>query len=181
MVLKNCKEVLNDLKKIIAQVDQKEIDKLKKMIYNSERLFFAGTGRSMLMIKGVAMRFMQFGFEVYIVGETNTPSFKQNDLLIAASGSGETKSTILYVKNAKKQGGKTAVLTAAKNSTIAQYSDQIIEIPINKLFLKEEKLNPGGSYFEETILLLGDSLIVNIAAEKNISTEKLFERHANLE
>ncbi len=181
MISNNCKGVLEDLKKIIDQVDEGEIDCLKNIMNKSKRLFFAGTGRSQLMIKAVAMRFMQFGFEVYIVGETNTPSFKQGDLLIAASGSGETKSTILYAENAQKSGGKTALFTADRNSTLAQISDKIIEIPVNKLFSKNDKLLPGGSYFEEAVLILGDSLIVDIAKEKNISTDQLFERHANLE
>ncbi len=181
MILQNSREVLNDLNSITAQIKEEEINNLKNMIDNSKRLFFAGAGRSLLMLKALAMRFMQFGFEVYVVGETNTPSFKQEDLLIAASGSGETKSTILYVQNAKKSGGKTALFTAAENSTLAQISDQIIEIPVNKLFSKKDKLLPGGSYFEEAVLILGDSLIINIAAEKNIETDQLFERHANLE
>lgn len=181
MKLEKMSGVLSDLKFIITKVDENEINSLKNMINNSNRLFFAGTGRSLLMIRAAAMRFMQFGFEVYVVGETNTPSFNQDDLLIAASGSGETKSTILYAQNAKKNGGKTAVITADKNSTLAQISDQIIEIPVSKLFSKKDKLLPGGSYFEEAVLILGDSLIVNIAAEKKISRDKLFERHANLE
>jgi len=181
MFLNNCQGVLKDLKIILDQVDEGEIARLKNIINKSKRLFFAGAGRSKLMVKAVAMRFMQFGFEVYVVGETNTPSFKQDDLLIAASGSGETKSTILYAENAKKSGGKTALFTADRNSTLAQISDQIIEIPVNKFFSKSDKLLPGGSYFEESVLILGDSLIIDIAEEKNISTDKLFERHANLE
>jgi len=181
MVLKKSKEVLTDLGSIVSQIKKDEISNLKNMIYNSKRLFFAGTGRSGLMIKAVAMRFMQFDFEVYVVGETNTPAFKNNDLLIAASGSGETKSTKLYLENAKLNGGKTAVFTADNNSTLAQISDQIIEIPVNKIFSEKEKFLPGGSYFEETVLILGDTLIINIAAEIDLSTDLLFERHANLE
>ena len=173
--------MLTDLNSIVSQVKEAEINDFKNMIYNSKRLFFAGTGRSGLMIKAVAMRFMQFGFEVYVVGETNTPAFKQDDLLIAVSGSGETKSTVLCLGNAKVNGGKTAVFTADSNSTLAQISDQIIEIPVNKIFSEKEKFLPGGSYFEEAVLILGDSLIVEIASERNISNDQLFERHANLE
>ena len=181
MILQNSKDVFKDLDSILSQVKEKELNNFKSMIYDSKRLFFAGTGRSQLMIKAVAMRFMQFGFEVYIVGETNTPSFKRDDLLIAASGSGETKSTLLNVEKAKNCGGKTALFTTDRQSTLAQISDQIIEVPVSKLFSDKDKLLPGGSYFEEAVLILGDLLIVNIASEKNIAPEQLFERHANLE
>lgn len=174
-------QIIEDLKSISAQIDDEEIKKFKELIYQSKRLFFAAAGRSELMLKAVAMRFMQFGFEVYLVGETNTPAFRKDDLLITASGSGETKSTITAVKNAKKIGGKTAAITASRDSTIAKLSDQIIEIPVAEVISKEKSSVPGGSYFEESLLILGDYLIVNIAAEKGIKTEKLFERHANLE
>lgn len=174
-------QIIEDLKSISAQIDDEEIKKFKELIYQSKRLFFAAAGRSELMLKAVAMRFMQFGFEVYLVGETNTPAFRKEDLLIIASGSGETKSTITAVKNAKKIGGKITAITASRDSIIAKLSDQIIEIPVAKVISKKERSVPGGSYFEQALLILGDSLIVDIVSEKNISTDKLFERHANLE
>lgn len=174
-------QVLDDLKIIFSQIKEEEIKGLKNLIYQSERLFFAGTGRSKLMLKAAAMRFMQFGYQVYLIGETNTPAFKEDDLLIAASGSGETKSTILYIENAKKIGGKTAAFTASIDSTVSHLADQVIEIPVNRLISSEKRLIPGGSFFEQALLILGDSLIVSIAEEKGIKTEKLFERHANLE
>jgi 6-phospho-3-hexuloisomerase len=181
MTANRSQQLLEDLKLINSRISEKEIKKLKSLIDQSERLFFAGAGRSKLMLKAVAMRFMQFGFEVYLVGETNTPAFKKADLLIAASGSGETKSTILYAKNAREIGGKIALITASRDSNLAKISDQIIEIPVNKVISEKEMVLPGGSYFEESLLILGDTLIVEIAAEKDINTERLFERHANLE
>lgn len=183
MKVERVSEVLSDLNFIISKVEAEEIDDFKKLIHKAKRIFFAGRGRSLLIAKAIAMRFMQYGFEVYPVGETNTPSFEEEDLLIAVSGSGETETTVLNVKKAKKIGGTTAVLTADRNSTLAEICDQIIEIPVNKMNPKnrEQKLVPGGSYFEEAVLIFGDTLIVNLAEEKDIKMNQLFKRHANLE
>lgn len=181
MILKNSQKLLNDLNLIIPEIYEEEINKLKEMIYNSKRLFFAGAGRSGLMLKSVAMRFMQYGFEVYIVGETNTPSFKPADILITASGSGETETTILYAKKASKIGGKTAVITTNPESTLAQISDQTIKIPVSKLFSEDIKSLPGGSYFEIALLIFGDALALNLAGERESTKENLRVNHANLE
>ena len=35
--------------------------------------------------------------------------------------------------------------------------------------------------FEEAVLLLADSLIVELALEQKIATDRAFEKHANLE
>jgi 6-phospho-3-hexuloisomerase len=181
MLVNKSQQVLEDLKLIFSQLKEKEINEFKDLIYKSERLFFAAAGRSKLMLKAVAMRFMQYGFEIYLVGETNTPAFRENDLLIVASGSGETKSTILFAENAKNIGGRIALITASKNSTLAKISDQIVEIPVNRVISEKEKLLPGGSYFEEALLILGDNLIISIVEQREIKNDKLYQRHANLE
>ncbi|HLV09604.1 MAG TPA: 6-phospho-3-hexuloisomerase [Halanaerobiales bacterium] len=181
-VIENSLRVLGELKNIIAEVKESEIALIKEMVDKADRIFFSGTGRSKLMMKSVAMRFMQFGFEVFVVGETNTPAFKKGDLLIAASGSGNTESTLINVQKAKNNQGKIVLFTTVLDSKIACLADVVIEIPVkNKKSLKSKRLLPDGSYFEESILILGDILIIDIAAEKNIASDILFNLHANLE
>ncbi|TDO85901.1 3-hexulose-6-phosphate isomerase [Halanaerobium saccharolyticum] len=182
-IVENSLKTLEDLKRIISRIEISELDLLKKEIFSAERLFFTGRGRSLLIMKSIAMRFMQFGFEVYLVGETNTPAFRKGDLLLAASASGETEGTLLNVRKAKNKKGRVAAFTGAKKSTLAELADVIVQIPAEN-FEKENKNGgtlPGGSYFETGLLVLGDNLIINLAAGKNIETARLFELHANLE
>lgn len=175
-------ELANTLKK----VDQEQIDRLVNNIKQAERIFVSGAGRSLLMLKGLAMRLMHLGYEVYVVGEVTTPAFLPEDLLIVASASGETSSLINTAKKANKIGGKIISLTVFPESSLAKLSGGVIRIPAYTDKLPESEENrkgilPGGSMFEEAVLLLADSLIVELALEQKVPTDRAFEKHANLE
>ena len=106
--------------------------------------------------------------------------------MIVASASGETTSLINTVTKAGKIGGNVISLTVFPESTLAKLSASIIRIPAYTDKLPESKENqkgilPGGSMFEEAVLLLSDSLIVELAIEQKVSTDRAFEKHANLE
>lgn len=176
------KELASTLKKI----DQSQIDQLVKCIKQAQRIFVSGAGRSLLMLKGLAMRLMHLGYEVYVVGEVTTPAFLPDDLLILASASGETTSLINTASKASKIGGKIISMTVFPESTLGKLSTGVIRIPAYTDKLPESEENqkgilPGGSMFEEAVLLLADSLIVELALEQNVPTDRAFEKHANLE
>jgi 6-phospho-3-hexuloisomerase len=59
---------------------------------------------------------------------------------------------------------------------IPAYTDKRPESETN-----QKGILPGGSMFEEAVLLLADSLIVELALEQKIPTDRAFEKHANLE
>merc|ERR1712093_748806 len=58
------------------------------------------------MAKSFAMRMMHMGFDAYVIGETVTPTFEKDDILIIGSGSGETKSLVMIAEKAKTISGK---------------------------------------------------------------------------
>ncbi len=58
---------------------------------NQKKIFVAGAGRSGFMAKSFPMRMMHMGIDAYVIGETVTPNFEKDDILIIESGSGETK------------------------------------------------------------------------------------------
>ncbi|MCG6198002.1 SIS domain-containing protein, partial [Anoxybacillus sp. LAT_38] len=65
----------------------------------------------------------------YVVGETVTPTFEKDDLLIIGSGSGETKSLVSMATKAKSIGGAVAAVTIFPESTIGQLADLVITLP----------------------------------------------------
>ena len=50
-----------------------------------------------------AMRLMHLGFVVYVIGDVTTPSINEDDCLIAISGSGETRTVTLQLKQLQNQ------------------------------------------------------------------------------
>ncbi|MBX8938600.1 6-phospho-3-hexuloisomerase [Enterococcus gilvus] len=175
-----------ELAAVLRSIDQKQIAQLAVSIKQARRIFVSGAGRSLLMLKGLAMRLMHLGYEVYVVGEVTTPAFLPEDLLILASASGETSSLINTANKASEIGGKIISMTVFPDSTLAKLSSGVIRIPAYTDKLPESEENqkgilPGGSMFEEAVLLLADSLIVELALEQKIPTDRAFEKHANLE
>src|SRR5512133_4294126 len=82
--------VLKELEGALKQIDPVKAESLVDAIISANKIFVAGTGRSQMMIRGLAMRLMHLGFKSYVVGETVTPAIEPGDLLIIGSGSGET-------------------------------------------------------------------------------------------
>ena len=88
------KEILSDiaseLERTFDALDEGELEELERRVLAADRVFVAAAGRSLLAIRGFAMRLMHFGFTAYVVGETVTPAIQPGDLLLIASGSGST-------------------------------------------------------------------------------------------
>lgn len=174
-----------ELADTLEKVDENQIQQLMQAILDAKKIYVAGAGRSLLMLRGMAMRLMHLGFESYVVGDTTTPAFEPGDLLIAGSGSGETGGLINVVTKAKKIGGKVAVMTIRKNSTLGQMADVLIEIPAytdkgDTSDLKRPIL-PGGTMFEQCMLFIGDTIVIPLGEKIDIPTDRAFSRHANLE
>ncbi|MGX2943546.1 6-phospho-3-hexuloisomerase [Enterococcus alishanensis] len=179
-------QAAKELSETLSKVDKTEVTKLVQAIRHSKRIFLTGAGRSRLMLQAFAMRLMHIGFQVYIVGEVTTPAFLAGDLLIAASASGETKSILQTARKAKEYQGQVAVFSIFPESSLGETADILVKIPAytDKLPSSAENkmgILPGGSMFEEAVLLLGDALIVELASEQHVDTSKAFANHANLE
>lgn len=174
-----------ELARTIENMNEKQIDELMKAICNANKIFICGAGRSQLMLRGIAMRLMHLGFDSYVVGDTTTPALQEGDLLILGSGSGETSGLVNVASKAKNFGGKIAVITIKAESTLGKMADFLVQIPAytDKIEYNDMKkpVLPGGSLFEQAMLVLGDALVIPLGEIANIPTNKAFARHANLE
>lgn len=175
------KEILNNiLTEVSEQIDainEIQLNEFKNAIIKAKHLFLAGTGRSGLMISAFANRLMHLGLNVSLISEISKPRANKGDLLILGSNSGETKSLIAYVQQAKKLGVKVILLTTNSTSTLAKLADNIVVIPI-----KVVKLNqPMGSIFEQLSLLTYDSLIYSLMESLQQTPDVMKRRHANIE
>ena len=102
-----------------------DFEGLIQMIIN-KRIFVTGAGRTGLIMKSFAIRLMQLGFDVFFIGDTNTPSTSKNDLLIIGSASGETTTISAVARKSKKIGINIILFTSNEVSTIAKYAKKII-------------------------------------------------------
>jgi len=181
-------EELTVLTEIISGVKEEETSNLVEEIMKANRVFIGGAGRSLLSMKGFAMRLMHVKHITYLVGEVCTPSVQPGDLLIVASGRGTTKVTLDLVRKAKSHGARTAVLTMHPDAPIPQTCDLVLTIPETpavKVQDSEElsfaKVNLPGNFPELAISVVLDGVIAELMGCENTDGAVLNFMHANLE
>jgi 6-phospho-3-hexuloisomerase len=160
-------------------------DAIADEVQKADRIFFSGDGRSGLAAKMAAMRMMHLGYEVYVTGETTTPSISENDLLMVLSGSGETKKLTANAEVSRKAGASVVSFTTNTNSSLAQKSDIVVKIAASTKYRKPDEpdtIQPLGNQFDQSLHLLLDAFIIYLNEQLNHqSYEELKSRHANLE
>ena len=96
------KKILEELSRNAEQIRQEELEGFADQIQKAKRVFVAGAGRSGFVARAFSNRLMHLGLTVYFVGEPTTPAIQEGDLLVIASGSGETGSLKVMAQKAKK-------------------------------------------------------------------------------
>jgi 6-phospho 3-hexuloisomerase len=190
------KIIASNVKSVADELDYSEVEAFITEILTTQksdkRVFILGAGRSGLVAKGFAMRLMHLGFDVYVVGETVTPAVESGDLVIAISGSGETRSINEMCALAKAKGTRLAIVTSNKESTLGQFSDTIVVIKGRTKasgmdFMERQvvgshiSFTPLGTMFEIATMVFLDGVIAEIMAITEKSEEEMRGRHATLE
>jgi 6-phospho-3-hexuloisomerase len=180
----NCDLVLNECKTALQAIDPKQLDEYITAVLNANRVFFVGVGRVMLSLQATAKRFAHCGIDTVIVGQITEPAITKDDLLVAASGSGESLIPVMIAKKAREFGAQICMIGSNPNSTLWDLADIFVRVPTKtKLSLENEieSEQPMTSLFEQTLLLLGDIVAKIIIEERGIEMENLWRYHANLE
>jgi 6-phospho-3-hexuloisomerase len=199
--VKDCEDVVlsmglivENLNEVIKMLDREAIKHMIQNILEGERVFVMGAGRSGLVAKAFAMRLMHLGFTVYVVGETTTPAVHPQDVVIAISGSGETRSIADLGRIVKDIGSTLITVTSKKESTLGRISDIAMVLPsktkndhdaggyLEKNMRGDYKnLPPLGTAFEITSLVFLDSVIAQLITLTGASEAELKSRHTNIE
>lgn len=178
--------ITRELSACFADLEENQLKDLETRIRQADKIFVAGAGRSLMMIRGLAMRLMHMGFRSYVVGETVTPAIEPGDLLIVASGSGSTGTLTVIAEKCKKIGAELALITTMPDSPIGRLADCIVEVKAatTKSNANTRKtFQPGANTFEQSVLLIGDAIFIDIISDGNLEEKNgiLMKRHANLE
>ncbi|HEU12590.1 MAG: SIS domain-containing protein [Thermoplasmata archaeon] len=168
------KFILAQVGDLLNTIDDESIRKSIEMMLNSKKIFIYGAGRSGIIGKSFAMRLVQLGLTAYFIGETITPIVTNEDSVVLISNTGTTKSTLLVAEICKNVGARVIVITSNEGSPLVRYADE-------KILLKRythNSLAPLGTIFEDSTLLLLDSLIAQMMQILNQTEEDLKKRHA---
>jgi 6-phospho-3-hexuloisomerase len=180
------RQVLLELEACVSQVSVESLAQAFALIERAPRIFVAGVGRSGLCMRALGMRLMHLGKTVYVVGETTTPGIAAKNLLILGSGSGRTASLLAMARQARSYDAKILLFTTDTTSPMAKLADQLVLVPVPSLRINEGErdhpsIQPMGTLFEQSLLILCDSLILELMRQTGVSAAHMLVRHANLE
>lgn len=178
------KEIIKELQETLEKISDEEVKELLEQIQKADKVFFVGVGRVLLSLEAIAKRLAHLGVNSIVVGQITEPAITEKDLLIVGSGSGETSFPLAIAKKAKQYNATVIHIGANPNSSMKEFADYFVRIPVStKLNLPNEvpSIQPMTSLFEQSLLLLGDTVALTMIKEKNINMPSLWQYHANLE
>lgn len=172
--------VIREVESTVLTLAPAAVERLIDALVKAKRVFFAGAGRSRMMLGSVAMRLMHIGLTAHVVGEATAPAIGKGDLLVVASGSGETSTIVTIAAKAGRAGAGVALITLNEASTLASVSDICLAFSDQSI---KESVQIGAAAFEQATLIMGDALVCLTAQRLGIADPNrlIGELHSNLE
>jgi 6-phospho-3-hexuloisomerase len=182
-IKQECMMILEEISGCIQNIDTSQIDLLIREIPRAKRIFCIGIGRSGFLIQTFCMRLNHLGFHAYLLGGVPCPPAEPGDLIIAASGSGETLGIIAVLQKAQQIGAKIVIITATTENSVFAYGDIIIQIraPSGLIHDRKQSDQPMRTLFEQTAFIVYESIVLLLKNYCNITEEEMAQKHANLE
>ncbi|MBN9741398.1 6-phospho-3-hexuloisomerase [Amycolatopsis sp. A1MSW2902] len=175
--------VVGEVDRVSAAVQSASWLRAGALLLKAPAVFTIGTGRSGLALQMAAMRFMHLGLPTHVVGEVTAPAIGERDVLVAASGSGSTARVVRAAETARAQGADVIALTTAPESALAKAATEVLVIPAadKQDFDGNSSVQYAGSLFEQSVLLITDSLFHALWQTSGTQARELWRLHANLE
>lgn len=175
-------QIIGELTNLLENVKPEE--QIISELALAPRIFVKGCGRTGLVMDMFAMRLMQMGMCVHVIGETTSPKACPGDLLLLGSGSGETESLTALARKAKTAGVRIFLFTAHASGTLQDLCDEMVVINAPRKFDSKDAYSscqPMGSLFEQGLLLYLESLVLKHMQTLSVTNEQMRGLHANLE
>ncbi len=111
------------------------------------------------------------------------PPIGAGDVLLAASGSGETQGIVQAAEVARRAGAAVIALTAAPESRLAKLAGVVVWIKAAGKLDRSGTASSqyGGSLFEQAVLLTLDAVCQALLQAAGLEASALWARHANIE
>jgi 6-phospho-3-hexuloisomerase len=176
--------ILREIGAALDAVDEEQVDALVAAILSSEQVFLIGVGRVMLVLETFCKRLNHLGVRTCCVGDVSEPAITARDLLIVASGSGESVIPVAIARTATRYKPRIVHIGSNPESSLKPLTDLFVRIPVKtklKLPGELESAQPMTNLFDQTLYVLCDSVTTMIIERKGLDMESLWRFHANLE
>jgi len=180
----NYRRILEELDFVLSNVDAAEIDALADEILSARTVVVVGAGRVGMAGRGFAMRLGHLGLRAYALGDSTLPSIGPGDLLLIASGSGETQTILDIALIGKRNGARLGLITGRRDSRIGRLADVFIEmrVPTKAGAVQGfSTIQPMTTLNEQALQILFDAMVLRLMTKTGETEETMWNRHSNLE
>lgn len=177
-------EIMTEISSVFAQVNSDEVERLVEEILKAEKVFIFAVGRVFLSLQCFGKRLGHLQIDCQIIGSVNEKPISEKDLLLLASGSGESKLPIQVARIGKDRGAVVGLITSARQSTLKEISDFRVHLPSptkNDKLTGVKSVQPMSNLFDQVLHIFGDVVAILIQERKGLKNEDLWKYHANLE
>ena len=168
--------LLDAAREVALGVDTSKLAELADLILSKRTIFIYGSGRSGLVGQYFSVRLVQMGLDVHFVGEMTTPIIGKEDLTILISNTGETMSAVQTANIARRIGSHVVCITGSPGSKLAAASNTVIVLDASRLH--DGRYTPLGTLFEDSAVVMFDSLIPALMDRKGTDEDEMRHRHA---
>lgn len=183
LINKRLNRILKEMTQVLSTVNDTEVNNLIDILMGAKKVIVVGAGRMGLSSRAFSIRLKHLGFDSYFLGDSNVPGIGRKDLLLVASGSGETKTIVEISKIAKERNSKLALITVNPKSSIGKMADVIVKMdaPSKNNKSKIKSVQPMTTLTEQSLLILFDAIVLELMERMGETGETMWLRHSNLE
>ena len=184
MVKPRTRLILKEIKQVLDHVDEKQAIDFINVILSARRIVVCGAGRVGIATSAFGMRLSQLGLSAFSIGDSNVPSIGKRDVLLTASGSGETQTIIDITSRAKQNEVKIALITASPKSKLAQMADCILILNSPTKYSDHKSIEtkqPMTALNEQCLWIFYDSLVLELMEIMGETSQSMWARHSTLE
>jgi len=183
-------EFYQNARGVFKRIEESGMEKIVDLLLDAKKIYVLGIGHSGMFGRVLSMKLNHVGLTAYTVFDEINPPMGRDDVFIAISQSGETKTIVTLAEKAKKIGGRVVGIVSSEKSTLGTLADTVLRIPkvdedtqftVLSAIGDRENQNLLGSLFGFDIYVLFYALVLMLAKKRGESAESIDARHANLQ
>lgn len=172
MVLNTYQELLN---KTYSLMDEAQIARIVKYLYDAERVVACGKGSSGLAASEMESRFMRIGVDIDSLRDTDRMRMQavfqnKRSLVCGFTISGETKEVLYLLKEAHKRGAKTIIFTANDKESYSDFCTEVVLVASLKHLDHGNVISP-----QFPILVMMDIIYNNYVSHDKYGNAELYD------
>jgi len=184
MFKKKNDQILNEITQVLEKINDLEVQQFIDEISSANTIVVCGAGRVGMAIRGFGMRLAHLGLKAFTLGDSVVPSISEGDVLIVASGSGETQTIFDLVTIAKKNNSKVLAVTGNPDSRIGKLADTLVKVTAPSKTKQVDgfiSVQPMTTLNEQSLGLFFDTVVLLLMDKIGETHDTMWARHSNLE